>query len=66
MEYSRKTDTLKMTVKYNGEQLDPKDTKNGLAYYVLESTSNDITYTKLDNDEVYKNQVDLILKNDTD
>ncbi len=66
IEYSRKTDTLKMSVKYNGDQFNPKDTKNGLAYYVLESTSSDITYTELKNDEVYKNQVDLILKNDTD
>ncbi|MBR3288182.1 MAG: amino acid ABC transporter ATP-binding protein [Lachnospiraceae bacterium] len=64
VEYSRKSDTLKMTVRYNGDKFDPKDTENGLSYYVLESASKSISYVELSNDENYVNRVELILKND--
>ena len=64
IEYSRKSEMLKMTVKYNGNAFNPKDTKNGLAYYVLESATSSINYVELNDEAGYTNRVELILKND--
>ena len=61
LEYSNQTEKLKMTVKYNGDYFNPKDSDNGLSYHVLKSAMDGIEYSELHDDPVYKNQVELIL-----
>lgn len=61
LEYSNQTEKLKMTVKYNGDYFNPKDSDNGLAYHVLKSAMDGIEYSEIHDDPVYKNQVELIL-----
>ena len=63
VEYSNNKETLKMTVKYNGEVFDPKDTENELSYHVLKTTMSDINYIEVKDDEVFKNKVELIINN---
>ncbi|MBO6119975.1 MAG: amino acid ABC transporter ATP-binding protein [Lachnospiraceae bacterium] len=62
IEYSKKTDVLKMTVKYNGDYFDPKDTDNDLSYHVLSSATSEIKYSELKDDETYNNLVEIIIK----
>lgn len=61
LEYSNQTEKLKMTVKYNGEYFNPKDSDNGLSYHVLKSAMDGIEYSEIDDDPIYKNKVELIL-----
>ena len=61
LEYSNQTEKLKMTVKYNGDYFNPKDSDNGLSYHVLKSAMDGIEYSEIHDDPVYKNQVELIL-----
>ena len=62
IEYSKKTDIIKMTVKYNGDHFDPKDTDNDLSYHVLQSATSEIAYSELNDDETYSNLVEIIIK----
>ena len=61
LEYSNQTEKLKMTVKYNGDYFNPKDSDNDLSYHVLKSAMDGIEYSEIHDDSVYKNQVELIL-----
>lgn len=61
LEYSNQTEKLKMTVKYNGDYFNPKDSDNDLSYHVLKSAMDGIEYSEINDDPVYKNQVELIL-----
>lgn len=61
LEYSNQTEKLKMTVKYNGEYFNPKDSDNGLSYHVLKSAMDGIEYSEIGDDPIYKNKVELIL-----
>ena len=61
LEYSNQTEKLKMTVKYNGDYFNPKDSDNDLSYHVLKSAMDGIEYSEIHDDPVYKNQVELIL-----
>ena len=62
IEYSRKTDIIKMVVKYNGDHFDPTDTDNGLSYYVLCSATTEINYSEIKDDENYTNLVEVTIK----
>lgn len=62
IEYLKKTDEIKMTVKYNGDYFNPKDTNNDLSYHVLTSATSDITYTELKDNDLYTNQVEVTIK----
>ena len=66
IEYSRKTDVIKMTVKYNGDYFDPKDTDNDLSYHVLSSATSEIKYSVLKDDEDYNNLVEITIKDATE
>ena len=66
IEYSRKSDVIKMTVKYNGDYFDPKDTDNDLSYHVLCSATSEIKYSELKDDENYNNLVEITIKNATE
>ena len=61
LEYSNQTEKLKMTIKYNGDYFNPKDSDNDLSYHVLKSAMDGIEYSEIHDDPVYKNQVELIL-----
>ena len=61
LEYSNQTEKLKMTIKYNGDYFNPKDSDNDLSYHVLKSAMDGIEYSEIHDDPVYKNQVELVL-----
>ena len=62
IEYSKKTDVIKMTVKYNGEYFNPKDTDDDLSYHVLQSACSEINYSELKNNADYTNLVEVTIK----